>query len=83
MVLASLRRGRAERETMLQACAGLYAAGSDPDWKAVEPTADRSPRCRLSLAASAALDQAAAGHASRDFAPTVIRCSGAHRGSGV
>jgi hypothetical protein len=31
-VLASLRRGRPERETLLQACAGAYAAGLDPDW---------------------------------------------------
>jgi acyl transferase domain-containing protein/NAD(P)-dependent dehydrogenase (short-subunit alcohol dehydrogenase family)/acyl carrier protein len=38
-VLASLRRGRAERETMLQACAGLYAAGCDLAWPAVHPTA--------------------------------------------
>jgi NADPH:quinone reductase-like Zn-dependent oxidoreductase/nucleoside-diphosphate-sugar epimerase len=31
-VLTSLRRGRPERETMLQACAGLYAAGLSPAW---------------------------------------------------
>ncbi|MEO8152058.1 MAG: SDR family NAD(P)-dependent oxidoreductase [Rhizobacter sp.] len=36
-VLASLRRGRAERETMLQACAGMYAAGITPAWEAVQP----------------------------------------------
>ena len=38
VVLASLRRGRAERETMLQACAGLYEAGRDLDWKQVQPS---------------------------------------------
>jgi acyl transferase domain-containing protein len=37
--LASLRRGRPERETMLQACAGLYAAGCDLNWKLVQPIA--------------------------------------------
>ncbi|MGC3998939.1 MAG: SDR family NAD(P)-dependent oxidoreductase [Anaeromyxobacter sp.] len=31
-VLASLRRGRPERETMLQAAAGLYEAGLSPAW---------------------------------------------------
>jgi acyl transferase domain-containing protein len=36
-VLASLRRGRPERETMLRACAGLYAAGHDPVWATVAP----------------------------------------------
>jgi acyl transferase domain-containing protein/NADPH:quinone reductase-like Zn-dependent oxidoreductase len=36
IVLASLRRGRAERETMLQVCAGLYAAGRDVNWKNVQ-----------------------------------------------
>jgi acyl transferase domain-containing protein len=35
-VLASLRRGRPERETLLQACAGVYAAGCDIDWKGVQ-----------------------------------------------
>ncbi|WP_341891916.1 SDR family NAD(P)-dependent oxidoreductase, partial [Variovorax sp. YR752] len=30
--LASLRRGRAERESLLQSCAALYAAGHTPDW---------------------------------------------------
>ncbi len=35
-VLASLRRGRAERETMLRACAALYEAGRDRlDWPAI------------------------------------------------
>jgi acyl transferase domain-containing protein/NADPH:quinone reductase-like Zn-dependent oxidoreductase len=37
--LASLRRGRPERETMLQACAGAYAAGCDIDWKNVQARA--------------------------------------------
>jgi acyl transferase domain-containing protein/NADPH:quinone reductase-like Zn-dependent oxidoreductase len=37
VVLASLRRGRPERETLMQACAGLYAAGFDLDWKRVQP----------------------------------------------
>lgn len=36
VVLTSLRRGRPERETMLQACAGAYAAGCDIDWKDLE-----------------------------------------------
>lgn len=36
LVLASLRRARPERETMLQACAGAYAAGCDIDWKNVQ-----------------------------------------------
>jgi acyl transferase domain-containing protein/NADPH:quinone reductase-like Zn-dependent oxidoreductase len=35
-VLTSLRRSRPERETMLQACAGLYAAGVDPAWAEVQ-----------------------------------------------
>ncbi|MBI4995371.1 MAG: SDR family NAD(P)-dependent oxidoreductase [Rhodocyclales bacterium] len=35
-VLASLRRGKPERETMLQACAGLYAAGCIPAWHAFQ-----------------------------------------------
>ena len=35
-VLASLRRGRPERATMLQACADLYAAGSDINFKKVQ-----------------------------------------------
>nr|WP_294524326.1 type I polyketide synthase [uncultured Rhodopila sp.] len=39
VVLASLRRGRPERETMLLACAGLYAAGCDLNWKLVQPSA--------------------------------------------
>jgi acyl transferase domain-containing protein len=37
-VLASLRRGRPERETMLRSCAALYAAGHDLDWQRVQPT---------------------------------------------
>jgi len=36
LVLASLRRARPERETMLQACAAAYAAGCDIDWKNVQ-----------------------------------------------
>jgi acyl transferase domain-containing protein/aryl carrier-like protein len=36
-VLPSLRRGRPERETMLRACAGLYAAGHDPAWAKIAP----------------------------------------------
>ena len=36
-VLASMRRGRDERTTMLQACAGAYAAGCTPTWHAVTP----------------------------------------------
>ncbi|MBI4995540.1 MAG: acyltransferase domain-containing protein, partial [Rhodocyclales bacterium] len=35
-VLASLRRGKPERETMLLACAGLYAAGCVPAWHAFQ-----------------------------------------------
>ncbi|TXC66106.1 zinc-binding dehydrogenase [Piscinibacter aquaticus] len=35
-VLASMRRERPQREAMLQACAGLYAAGRAPDWVAVQ-----------------------------------------------
>jgi acyl transferase domain-containing protein/NADPH:quinone reductase-like Zn-dependent oxidoreductase len=35
-VLTSLRRGKLERVTMLQACAGLYAAGATPTWEAVQ-----------------------------------------------
>jgi acyl transferase domain-containing protein/NADPH:quinone reductase-like Zn-dependent oxidoreductase len=38
VVLASLRRGRAERETLLQACAGLYAAGCDLNWRELQPS---------------------------------------------
>jgi acyl transferase domain-containing protein/NADPH:quinone reductase-like Zn-dependent oxidoreductase len=38
VVLASLRRGRAERETLLQAGAGLYAAGCDLNWKELQPS---------------------------------------------
>jgi len=36
LALASLRRGRPERETMLQACAGAYSAGYDINWKNVQ-----------------------------------------------
>jgi acyl transferase domain-containing protein/NADPH:quinone reductase-like Zn-dependent oxidoreductase len=35
-IFASLRRGRPERETMLKACAGVYAAGRDVNWKNVQ-----------------------------------------------
>jgi acyl transferase domain-containing protein len=38
-ILASLRRGRPERETLLAACAGLYASGADLAWPAVQPAA--------------------------------------------
>ncbi|MGQ3195994.1 MAG: SDR family NAD(P)-dependent oxidoreductase [Hydrogenophaga sp.] len=36
-LLTSLRRGKPERETLLQACAGLYAAGLMPAWDALQP----------------------------------------------
>ena len=35
-VLASLRRGKPERDTLLQACANAWAAGCAPDWDAVQ-----------------------------------------------
>ncbi len=35
-VLASLRRGKPERETLLQACAGTFVAGCLPDWAALQ-----------------------------------------------
>jgi acyl transferase domain-containing protein/NADPH:quinone reductase-like Zn-dependent oxidoreductase len=35
-ILASLRRGRPEKETMLQACAEAYGAGVTPMWKQVQ-----------------------------------------------
>lgn len=38
VLLASLRRGRAERETALQACAGLYGAGCNLVWERVQPS---------------------------------------------
>jgi acyl transferase domain-containing protein/NADPH-dependent curcumin reductase CurA/acyl carrier protein/nucleoside-diphosphate-sugar epimerase len=38
-VLASLRRGRPERETLLQAVAGVYAAGVTPAWDGLQPDA--------------------------------------------
>jgi acyl transferase domain-containing protein/NADPH:quinone reductase-like Zn-dependent oxidoreductase len=38
-VVASLRRGRPAREAMLQACAGLYAAGCTPAWESLTPPA--------------------------------------------
>jgi acyl transferase domain-containing protein len=34
--IASLRRARPERESMLLACAGLYAAGHTPDWTGLQ-----------------------------------------------
>jgi acyl transferase domain-containing protein/NADPH:quinone reductase-like Zn-dependent oxidoreductase len=37
-VFASLRRGRPERETLLQACTGAYAAGCNLNWEHVQPT---------------------------------------------
>jgi acyl transferase domain-containing protein/NADPH:quinone reductase-like Zn-dependent oxidoreductase/acyl carrier protein len=36
VVAASLRRGRSERDTMLQACAALYCQGARPAWAALE-----------------------------------------------
>jgi acyl transferase domain-containing protein/NADPH:quinone reductase-like Zn-dependent oxidoreductase len=36
-IVASMRRGRPERETMLRACADVYAARRDIDWKHVQP----------------------------------------------
>ena len=41
LILASLRHGRPERETMLEACAGVYAAGREIDWKEVQPGSGR------------------------------------------
>jgi acyl transferase domain-containing protein/NADPH:quinone reductase-like Zn-dependent oxidoreductase/acyl carrier protein len=35
MLLASLRRGRSERETLLQACAGVFASVRAPRWDVV------------------------------------------------
>lgn len=35
-VLASLRRGRPERESLLLTCAGFYAAGGMPAWSALQ-----------------------------------------------
>ena len=37
-ILASLRRGRPERETALQACAGAYVAGCSLAWERVQPS---------------------------------------------
>ena len=37
VLAASLRQGRDERATMREACARLYAAGHDPDWRIVQP----------------------------------------------
>ena len=38
VVLASLRRGRPERETVLRACAGAYVAGCNLIWEVVQPS---------------------------------------------
>jgi acyl transferase domain-containing protein/NAD(P)-dependent dehydrogenase (short-subunit alcohol dehydrogenase family)/acyl carrier protein len=38
-LLTSLRRGKPERETLLLACAGVYAAGITPAWDALQPQA--------------------------------------------
>ena len=38
VVLGSLRRGRPERDALLQACAGAYAAGCDLAWARVQPS---------------------------------------------
>jgi acyl transferase domain-containing protein len=43
-VLASLRRNRGERETMLEALAGLYCAGVPIDWRGVFPDGGRLVR---------------------------------------
>ncbi len=37
LVLASMRRGRGDRESMRRACAGVYVTGRTPDWDAVMP----------------------------------------------
>ena len=39
-ILASMRRGHGERETMLQACGGAYVAGAALRWDAVMPLDD-------------------------------------------
>lgn len=39
-VLASMRRGRSERETMLQTCGALYMLGITPRWDVVSPLRD-------------------------------------------
>ena len=41
VILASLRRGRPERETALQACAGAYAAGCNLTWDRIQPNLGR------------------------------------------
>ena len=40
-ILASLRRGRPERETLLEAVAGAYAAGCDLNWARLQPFSGR------------------------------------------
>ena len=37
LVTASLRREKPERDTMLQACAAVYAAGCSPRWDVIQP----------------------------------------------
>ena len=46
VILASLRRGRPERETALQACAGAYAAGCNLTWDRIQPMLVESSICR-------------------------------------
>ena len=50
-VLATLRRGRPEREMLLQCCAGLYAAGCDLDWAAVQHGKEHTKRQLVTLPA--------------------------------
>ena len=45
-IVASLRRGKPERETMLQAAAGLYSAGCTPAWNALQPGSGSVVRCQ-------------------------------------
>ena len=40
-LIPSLRKGRSDREQLLDSLASLYLAGADPDWRAVFPAADR------------------------------------------
>lgn len=37
VVLASLRRGKPERETLMRACAAFFVAGCDVDWRRIQP----------------------------------------------
>lgn len=41
IILASLRRGRHERESAMQACAGAYVAGCNLTWEHVQPNSGR------------------------------------------